>query len=72
MGFDFSEELWWQNLIEWILDEGKIVTFKTLASKQNVHVNMAKKMLATFYQGQHHRKIGNFIEFSGQQQARLY
>ena len=66
MGFDFSEELWWQNLIEWILDEGKIVTFKTLASKQNVHVNMAKKMLATFYQGQHHEKLSAFYVIIGE------
>ena len=62
---DFSEELWWQNLIEWIIDEGKIVTFKTLAGTLNVHVNMAKKMLATFYQGQQD-KISAFYLIIGQ------
>ena len=63
---DFSEELWWQNLIEWIIDEGKIVTFKTLAGTLNVHVNMAKKMLATFYQGQQQDKISAFYLIIGQ------
>ena len=63
---DFSEELWWQNLIEWIIDEGKIVTFKTLAGTLNVHVNMAKKMLATFYQGPQQDKISAFYLIIGQ------
>ena len=63
---DFSEELWWQNLIEWIIDEGKIVTFKTLASTLNVHVNMAKKMLATFYQGPQQDKISAVYLIIGQ------
>ena len=60
MNCDFSEEVWWQNLTKWIIDEGKIVTFKTMAGKQNVHVNMAKKMLATFYQEQHQEKISAY------------
>ena len=66
MDFDFSEELWWQNLIEWIIDEGKIVTFKTLAGTLNVHVNMAKKMLATFHQGQKQEKISAFYWIMGE------
>ena len=63
---DFGEELWWQNLIQWIIDEGKIVTFKTLAGMLNVHVNMAKKMLATFYQGPQQDKISAFYLIIGQ------
>ena len=66
---DFSEELWWQNLIEWIVDEGKIITYKTLASTLKVHVNMAKKMLATFYQGQ--KDLSAFYLIIGQVEDKL-
>ena len=62
---DFSEELWWQNLQEWILDESKIVTYKNLACNLDVHVNMAKKMLLTFHQGQED-KVSAFYLISGQ------
>ena len=62
---DFSEELWWQNLQEWILDDNKIVTYKNLACNLDVHVNMAKKMLVTFHQGQE-EKVSAFYLISGQ------
>lgn len=52
---DFQEELWWQNLEEWIFDESQVVTYKYLAANLNIHVNSAKRMLFTF----HDQKKGN-------------
>ena len=48
MGFD--DELWWQNLEEWIFDDSMVVTYKYVAASLKVHVNAAKKMLYTFHE----------------------
>ena len=44
----YQDELWFQNLEEWIFDESKLVTYKYVAASLKVHVNAAKKMLYTF------------------------
>ena len=44
----YQDELWFQNLEEWIFDESKLVTYKYLAASLKIHVNAAKKMLYTF------------------------
>merc|ERR1712018_590274 len=46
----FEDELWWQNLEEWIFDNSMVVTYKYVASSLKVHVNAAKKMLYTFHE----------------------
>ena len=46
----FQDELWWQNLEEWIFDDSMVVTYKNVASSLKVHVNAAKKMLYTFHE----------------------
>jgi hypothetical protein len=46
----FQDELWWQNLEEWIFDDSMVVTYKYVASSLKVHVNAAKKMLYTFHE----------------------
>lgn len=45
---ELKDELWWQNLEEWIFDESKLVTYKYVASSLKIHVNVAKKMLFTY------------------------
>ena len=45
---ELKDELWWQNLEEWIFDESKLITYKYLASSLKIHVNVAKKMLFTY------------------------
>jgi len=45
---ELKDELWWQNLEEWIFDESKLVTYKYIASSLKIHVNVAKKMLFTY------------------------
>jgi len=45
---EFKEELWWQNLEEWIFDESKLISYKYVASSLKIHVNVAKKMLFTY------------------------
>ena len=62
---DHSNELWWQNLEEWILDDSKIVTYKNLACNMDVNVNAAKKMLVQFHQG-NPKKVSAFYLISGQ------
>jgi len=44
----YQDELWFQNLEEWIFDESKLVTYKYVAASLKIHVNAAKKMLYTF------------------------
>ena len=43
-----EDELWRQNLEQWIFDDGKIVTYRNVAISLKVHFNVAKKMLSTF------------------------
>lgn len=46
---NLQDELWWQNLDNWIFDDAKIITYKNLSASLKVHVNLAKKMLYSFY-----------------------
>ena len=62
---DFSHELWWQNLEEWILDDGRVITYKNFACNMDVHVNKAKKMLVHFHQ-ENQEKVSAFYLISGQ------
>ena len=43
-----EDEMWQQNLEEWIYEESKIVTYKWLSKAISVHVNTAKQMLYYF------------------------
>ena len=43
-----EDEMWKQNLEEWIYEESKIVTYKWLSKAISVHVNTAKQMLYYF------------------------
>ena len=46
------EEMWKENLKEWVYEETKVVTYKWLAKQLSVHVNVAKQMLFAFIQNQ--------------------
>merc|ERR1711879_769791 len=65
-----TEELWWQNLQEWILDDNKIVTYKNLACNLEINVNAAKEMLATFYQDNTEKVLAFYLIY-GQTQNGL-
>ena len=45
-----DENMWKDNLEEWIYDETRIVTYKWLSKQLSVHVNVAKQMLFEFVQ----------------------
>ena len=57
----FEEELWWQNLEEWIFDNSKVVTYKYLAASLNVHVNAAKKMLFTYHDKSKKKTVASYL-----------
>ena len=61
----YQDEIWWQNIEEWIFDESKPVTFEQLALANDVHVNAAKKMLFTFHK-ESERKTGAIYFVFGQ------
>lgn len=42
------EEMYLQNLEEFVMDEDKIVTYKWLSKTLNIHVNQSKQLLYTF------------------------
>ncbi len=44
-----GDEMWKQNLEEWVMEEGLPVTYKYVAQSLGVHVNIAKKMLFAFH-----------------------
>ena len=44
------EDMWKENLKEWVYEESKIVTYKWLSKQLSVHVNIAKQMLFDFTQ----------------------
>lgn len=43
-----SQEMYLQNLEEFVLDEDKIVTYKWLSKTLNIHVNLSKQLLYAF------------------------
>ena len=45
---DKVDEMYMENLEEWILEEEKVVTYKFLSRNLKVHVNVAKQMLFNF------------------------
>ena len=45
-----SSPMWMENLSEWILDEGRVVSVKSLSRSLRVHVNTAKEQLFHFAQ----------------------
>ena len=47
-----AEEMWKENLKEWVYEETKVVTYKQLAKHLSVHVNVANQMLFAFIQNQ--------------------
>ena len=61
---NYSDELWWQNLEEWVFDESKVISFKYLSAALKVHVNSAKKMLFTFHE-KNERKTSAFYMIAG-------
>ena len=44
------DEMYMENLEEWIMEEDKVVTYKYLSRTLKVHVNVAKQMLFNFTQ----------------------
>ena len=56
-----EEDMWKENLKEWVYEESKIVTYKWLSKQLSVHVNIAKQMLFDFTQS--HLKDGKKTEF---------
>ena len=42
------DDMWKENLNEWVYEETKIVTYKWLSKQISVHVNIAKQMLFEF------------------------
>ena len=47
---NIEEDMWKENLKEWVYEETKIVTYKWLSKQLSVHVNIAKQMLFDFTQ----------------------
>ena len=50
------DDMWKDNLKEWIYEETKIVTYKWLSKQISVHVNVAKQMLFEFVQSNQNTK----------------
>ena len=51
MGEDTKvDDMYMENLEEWVLEEDKVVTYKYLSRNLKVHVNVAKQMLFNFVQ----------------------
>ena len=44
------DDMWKENIKEWVYEETKIVTYKWLSKQISVHVNIAKQMLYEFVQ----------------------
>ena len=44
------DDMYMENLEEWIFEEEKIVTYKFLSRSLKIHVNVAKQMLFNFMQ----------------------
>lgn len=58
------DDMYMENLEEWVLEEDKVVTYKYLSKNLKVHVNVAKQMLFNFVQGQKN-KLGVVYLVSG-------
>jgi len=58
------DDMYMENLEEWVLEEEKVVTYKYLSKNLKVHVNVAKQMLFNFVQGQKN-KLGVVYLVSG-------
>ncbi|XP_014669364.1 PREDICTED: DNA polymerase delta subunit 3-like [Priapulus caudatus] len=57
-----DNQIWLENLDEWVNDQHKIVTYKWLSRRLNVHVNQAKQMLYTFVQHERNTKHNDNLE----------
>ena len=57
-----EDDMWKENLKEWIYDESRIVTYKWLSKHLSVHVNIAKQMLFDFIQSHSHDKKHSELE----------
>ncbi|VDI79170.1 DNA polymerase delta subunit 3 [Mytilus galloprovincialis] len=55
------DEMYLDNLDEWVNDENQIVTFKKLSLELKVHVNKAKQMLYSFVQHQRNNKDNDHL-----------
>lgn len=55
------DEMYLENLDEWVNDENQIVTFKKLSLALKVHVNKAKQMLYSFVQHQRNNKDNDHL-----------
>ena len=47
-GDAYVDNLWKENLEDWVYEETKVVTYKWLSRQISVHVNVAKQMLFSF------------------------
>lgn len=50
------DDMWKENMNEWVYEETKIVTYKWLSKQISVHVNIAKQMLFEFVQSSQSKK----------------
>merc|ERR1711981_952211 len=57
-----EDDMWKENLKEWIYDESRIVTYKWLSKRLSVHVNIAKQMLFDFIQSHSQHKTLSELE----------
>jgi len=58
------DDMYMENLEEWVLEDDKVVTYKYLSKNLKVHVNVAKQMLFNFVQSQKN-KLGVVYLLSG-------
>ena len=51
------DDMWKENMNEWVYEETKVVTYKWLSKQISVHVNIAKQMLFEFVQSSQSKKL---------------
>jgi len=59
------DDLYLENLDEWILEEEKVITYKSLSKNLKVHVNVAKQMLFNYVKTKVDVKLGLVYLVSG-------
>jgi len=59
------DDLYLENLDEWILEEEKVITYKSLSKNLKVHVNVAKQMLFNYVKTKADVKLGLVYLVSG-------
>ena len=52
----YVDNMWKENLEDWVYEETKVVTYKWLSRQISVHVNVAKQMLFSFIENHEKEK----------------